>query len=115
MLGKFLCDLAEEGFKLATFPANFPHSRDSIGRDRFARDCQHSQPFSSLGGFPAVGKPPTFRGLSERARAFGLQFSRFRSWIGNFWPPVSGCQFSISVSVYGRPVRFMTETGSRAA
>ena len=53
------------------------------------------------------------RGLGCRARVSGRQFPDFWPCIGRSQGSVSARQFSISVSACRRPVRHVTETGSR--
>ena len=65
--------------------------------------------------FPMCENPRHSRGLGWHAPVSVRQFLPFRSVRGGFWAPVSGCHFSISISVRQRPVRLLTETGLRSA
>jgi hypothetical protein len=65
--------------------------------------------------FLVCENPRHSRGLGWRAPVSGRQFLVFRSWTGGFRAPVSARHFSISVSAWLRPVRYLTETGSRRA
>jgi hypothetical protein len=55
------------------------------------------------------------RRLGWGAPVSGRQFPAFRSFGGGFRAPVSAGGFPISVSAVQRPVRLLTETGSRSA
>jgi hypothetical protein len=75
-----------------------------------------SQRVRSLGVlFPGGGESPTFPQVRLGSPVSGPQFLAFRLLRGGFLAPVSGGDFPISVSGVQRPVRLLTETGSRSA
>ena len=65
--------------------------------------------------FPVGENRRHSRGLGWGEPVSGRQLPVFRSVRGGFWAPGSAVVFPISVSAVQRPVRLLTETGSRSA